>query len=91
MNNTNLQVSDYWVRDASFLRLKNLQVGYTFPKNLVDKIGIQKLRIFVSGQNLLTFNSFYKGWDPENEIGTGDAPSYYPVNSIYSFGVNVKF
>lgn len=91
MNNTNLQVSDYWVRDASFLRLKNLQVGYTLPKSLVNKLGIQNLRVFVSGQNLLTFNSFYKGWDPENEIGTGDAPSYYPINRIYSFGLNVKF
>lgn len=91
MNNTNLQVSDYWVRNASFLRLKNLQVGYSLPKSIVNKIGIQNLRIFVSGQNLLTFNSFYKGWDPENEIGTGDAPSYYPVNRIYSFGLNVKF
>ena len=91
MNNTNLQVSDYWVRDASFLRLKNLQVGYTLPKSLVNKLGIQNLRVFVSGQNLLSFNSFYKGWDPENEIGTGDAPSYYPINKIYSFGLNVKF
>lgn len=91
MNNTNLQVSDYWVRDASFLRLKNLQVGYALPKALVSKLGIQSLRVFVSGQNLLTFNSFYKGWDPENEIGTGDAPSYYPINRIYSFGMNVKF
>ena len=91
MNNTNLQVSDYWVRNASFLRMKNLQVGYTLPKNVVNKIGIENLHVFISGQNLLTFNSFYKGWDPENEIGTGDAPSYYPINRIYSFGLNVKF
>ena len=91
MNNTNLQVSDYWVRDASFLRLKNLQVGYTLPKTLVNRIGLQSLRVFVSGQNLLNFNKFYKGWDPENEIGTGDAPFFYPINSIYSFGLNVKF
>lgn len=91
MNNANLQVSDYWVRNASFLRLKNLQLGYTLPKMTVSKIGIENLRVFVSCQNLLTFNSFYKGWDPENEIGTGDAPSYYPVNRIFSFGLNVKF
>ncbi len=91
MNNTNLQTSDYWVRDASFLRLKNIQLGYTLPKAWVSKIGIQNLHIYVSGQNLLSFNSFYKGWDPENEIGTGDAPSYYPINKIISFGLNVKF
>lgn len=91
MNNTNLQVSDYWVRDASFIRLKNVQLGYTLPQTISKKIGLSYLRLYVSGQNLLSFNSFYKGWDPENEIGTGDAPSYYPINRIYSFGLNVKF
>lgn len=91
MNNTNLQVSDYWLRDASFLRCKNIQVGYTLPKTLCSKIGISNVRLYVSGQNLFTINSFYKGWDPENEIGTGDAPSYYPINRIYSFGLNVSF
>lgn len=84
MNNTNLQTSDYWVRDASYLRLKNVQIGYTLPKELVSKVGLQNIHIYVSGQNLLNINKFYKGWDPENEIGTGDAPSYYPINKIYS-------
>lgn len=91
MNNTNLQVSDYWLRDAGFLRIKNVQIGYTFPKSLVNRLGLQNLRVFFSGQNLYNFTSFYKGWDPENEIATGDAPSYYPINSIYSFGINAKF
>lgn len=91
MNNTNLQTSDYWVRDASYLRLKNVQIGYTLPKELVSKVGLQNIHIYVSGQNLLNINKFYKGWDPENEIGTGDAPSYYPINKIYSFGLNIKF
>ena len=91
MNNPNLQISDYWTRNASFLRLKTLQIGYTFPKRLVKNLGIENLRIYVSGQNLFSINSFYKGWDPENEIGTGDSPNYYPINSIYSFGLNVRF
>jgi TonB-dependent starch-binding outer membrane protein SusC len=91
MNNANLQTSTYWLRDASFLRLKNLQVGYTIPKRIISRIGIENFRVYVSGQNLLSINSFYKGWDPENQIGTGDAPSFYPINSIYSFGFNVKF
>ena len=91
MNNTNLQTSDYWVRNASFLRVKNVQIGYTFPKTWTKKIGMENVRVYVSGQNLLSFNSFYKGWDPENEIATGDGPSYYPINSIYSFGFNIKF
>ena len=91
MNNTNLQTSDYWVRNASFLRVKNVQIGYTFPKTWTKKIGMENVRVYVSGQNLFSFNSFYKGWDPENEIATGDGPSYYPINSIYSFGFNIKF
>lgn len=90
MNHPNLQTSDYWVRNASFLRLKNLQLGYTLPQAWT-KIGIEKLRVYVSGQNLFSFNSFYQGWDPENEIGTGDSPSYYPITAIYSFGFNFKF
>ena len=91
MNNTNLQTSDYWIRNASFLRLKNVQIGYTLPKVWTKKIGLENVRVYISGQNLCSFNSFYKGWDPENEIGTGDSPSYYPINSIYSFGFNLKF
>ena len=91
MSDPNLQTSDYWMRNASFLRLKNLQVGYTFPQRWTKKIGIQSLRVYFSGQNLCSFNSFYKGWDPENEIGTGDQPSYYPITAIYSFGCNFKF
>lgn len=91
MNNTNLQTSTYWLRDASFLRIKNVQIGYTLPKSVITRVGIQNLRIFFSGQNLYNFNSFYKGWDPENQIGTGDAPSFYPINSILSFGFNIKF
>jgi hypothetical protein len=91
MNDPNLQVSDYWVRDASFLRIKNVQLGYTFSKNLIEQIGLQNLRIFFSGQNLFNFNSFYQGWDPENEISTGDAPSFYPINRICSFGINIEF
>lgn len=91
MNNTNLQVSDYWVRNASFLRIKNVQIGYTLPQTLTKKVGLSNVRVYLSGQNLYTFNSFYKGWDPENEIGTGDGPYYYPINSIYSFGFNFKF
>lgn len=91
MNNPNLQTSDYWVRDASFLRIKNITLGYTIPKSITQKIGIENIRMYVSCDNLHTFNKFYKGWDPENEIGTGDSPSFYPITSVYSFGFNFKF
>lgn len=91
MSNSNFQTSDYWLRNATFLRIKNVQFGYTFPRNLIQKLGIQRLRIYFSGQNLHSFNSFYQGWDPENEIGTGDNPSYYPINRVLSFGLNLTF
>lgn len=89
MNNPNLQTSDYWVRDASFLRMKNLTIGYTLPSLITHKLGCQSVRFYVSGQNLFNITKFYKGWDPENEIGTGDSPSYYPINRIWSFGINI--
>jgi TonB-dependent starch-binding outer membrane protein SusC len=90
MNSSNLQTSDYWIRNASFLRIKNIQIGYTIPQTLLQKAGLQYCRIYVSIENLHNFTSFYKGWDPENQIGTGDSPSYYPISSIFSFGCNIK-
>lgn len=91
MGNANMETSDYWVRDASFLRIKNISLGYTIPKNLTRKIGFENIRVYFSADNIKTFNKFYKGWDPENEIGTGDAPSFYPITAVYSFGFNFKF
>ncbi len=88
---SHMNLSDYWIRNASFLRVKNVTIGYTIPRRVLDKVGIERLRVYVSGQNLHSFNSFYKGWDPENVIGTGDWPSFYPINAIYSFGFNLSF
>jgi TonB-linked SusC/RagA family outer membrane protein len=88
---SHMNLSDYWIRNASFLRVKNITIGYTIPKVVLDKMGIERLRVYVSGQNLHSFNSFYEGWDPENVIGTGDWPSFYPINAIYSFGFNLSF
>jgi hypothetical protein len=90
-SSSNLQTSDYWVRNASFLRLKTVELGYTLPRLWTQKIGLNDVRVYVSGQNLYSFNSFYKGWDPENEISTGNSPSFYPINAIYTFGFNFKF
>lgn len=80
--------SDFWMQDATYLRLKNLQVGYTFPKEWLTKLGIQKLRIYYSGQNILTLTDFLKGWDPEAPAGRGN---YYPQTQVHSFGLNVTF
>ena len=86
--------STYWNRNASFIRVKNLQLGYSFSSNLISKLKISKLRVYVSGQNLFLFDHFYKGWDPERAsiiTGYGVNNPFYPISSVYSFGVNVKF
>lgn len=91
VNMSEFPTSTFWQRNASFLRLKNLQVGYTIPRNIVEKIKISNLRIFYSGQNLFTYNHFYEGWDPEMYQNTGDSPSFYPITAVHTFGINVKF
>ena len=80
--------SDFWMQDATYLRLKNLQIGYTFPKAWIGKLGINKLRVYYSGQNILTLTDFLKGWDPEAPAGRGN---YYPQTQVHSFGLNVTF
>jgi TonB-linked SusC/RagA family outer membrane protein len=85
------QASTFWIRNAAFLRLKNLQVGYSFSGSLIQKLKINRLRVFISGQNLLTLNHYYPGWDPERSYSVVNNPPFYPITSIYSFGVNVKF
>lgn len=84
----NEQVSSYWVKNAAYLRLKNIQIGYTIPQALVRKTYLDSFRIFFSAQNLFTITSFYDGFDPEAPVGRGD---FYPMMKVYSFGLNVKF
>lgn len=81
-------ISSYWLQDGTYLRLKNLQVGYTLPSKLTKNMQISKVRVFYSAQNLLTFTSFVKGWDPESPVGRG---SHYPQVMVNSFGINVTF
>ncbi|MDH5826271.1 SusC/RagA family TonB-linked outer membrane protein [Sphingobacterium faecium] len=80
--------SSYFLRDASYLRLKNLTIGYTIPAEKLSRIGINSLRVFASGDNLLTWTN-YPGLDPERG-GSGTFLTY-PQNKIYSFGINVQF
>ncbi|TKG93382.1 SusC/RagA family TonB-linked outer membrane protein [Puteibacter caeruleilacunae] len=83
----NLYTSTFWATDASYLRVKNLQVGYNIPKSILDDFRINKMRIYFSGQNLFTFDDYYKGWDPEQNVSGG----FYPLTAVYTFGVNVTF
>jgi len=91
--NTDL-FSDFYVEDASFLRLQNVQVGYTFNEDKLESLGIDKLRIYVSGNNLFTITDYY-GYDPSASngapIGSGIDKGFYPVASSYLLGVNLNF
>lgn len=84
----NAAKSEFWIDDAAYLRLENIQVGYTFPQNFTNKLSINYLRVFASLQNALTFTQMKGGWDPETADGSG---RIYPVNRIFAFGLNVKF
>ncbi|MCE4567042.1 TonB-dependent receptor [Maribellus sp. CM-23] len=84
----NEQNSSFWVKDASYLRLKNLTVGYTLPGSITNKIRLSRLRIYATGQNLLTFDNFWEGYDPEAPVGAG---SYYPQVKVYTIGLDVTF
>lgn len=81
--------SSFWVKDASYLRLKNIQLGYTLKPEWLRIIKVSSLRVYYSGQNLLTITKFYKGFDPEAPAGTRG--NYYPQQVVHSFGLNVNF
>ena len=92
--------SDYFVEDASYLRIQNIQIGYTFNENLTKKLGIAKCRLYASGNNLFTFTN-YRGYDPSaigggtdgrgEPIGSGIDKGFYPVAKTYLLGMNLKF
>ncbi|WP_333576922.1 MULTISPECIES: SusC/RagA family TonB-linked outer membrane protein [Sphingobacterium] len=83
--NINNQASDYWLYNANFLKLRNLQVGYTFKKSLTEKFKVRSLRVFFTGENLLMFTDF-PGLDPE--VGAG---AKYPTMKQFAFGLNIGF
>ena len=87
-NNNNTKRSTFWTRDASFIRLKNAELGYTFPKKLVEKAKIQSLRIYVSGVNLLTWAPGVRLFDPELGTGQGQA---FPPTRVFNLGLNINF
>ncbi|MBX3239081.1 MAG: TonB-dependent receptor [Chitinophagaceae bacterium] len=84
----NIQNSSFWVKDASYLRMKNLQVGYTLDESILKFTRLKKIRIYASGQNLFTLDKFWDGFDVEAPVGIGD---YYPQVKTYSVGINVNF
>lgn len=87
----NAAKSDFWIQDASYLRLKNIQLGYTIPSRLTQQIGISKFRAYVTGQNLLTFTKLKAGYDPEINSGAANNGRVYPVTKVLAIGLNVNF
>lgn len=85
----NQQVQTRYLQNAAYMRIKNMQLGYTIPEFITQKIGISKLRFFVSGENLATFTNMISIFDPET-IGTSMGNSY-PLSKTYSFGLSVTF
>lgn len=88
-NDPGTNPSSYWVRNADYVRLKNLQVGYTLPFSIARRIGAQRIRFYYSAQNLWTLSAFYKWIDPEAPAGT--AGYDYPQVKTTTFGLNVTF
>lgn len=84
-SDSNKKFSSFWMQNASYLRLKDVQVGYTFPSKWMKKIGIEYLRIFASGYNVFTITKL-ELLDPEAPTGRG---LYYPQQKIFTFGVNL--
>ena len=86
-NSNNYRTSSLWIKDASFLKLRNVELGYTFRTKDADKAGVKAFRCFVNGQNLLTFSPLLKEWgrDPENLSGL------YPTLKSFNAGVSITF
>ena len=94
MRNEYLRVSDRWIEDGSYLRLKNVTFSYTIPQELTSKAGISKLKAYVTGQNLVTW-THYTGYDPEvnsySGLQVGVDEGAYPQSRTVIFGINLEF
>jgi len=97
-SNKNRQTQSRYLLNASYLRLKSLQIGYSLPSNILDKLFFQTARVYISGENLLTFSKLPKIYDPETAIasdpafeGWATSGVIYPTNRTISLGVNITF
>jgi len=94
--NDNARLSDRYIEDGSYLRVKNISLGYTVPANLLKKLNIETLRFYTNIQNLLTWTK-YTGFDPEIGVSPASINVYgldngrYPSPQVYSFGLNITF
>lgn len=94
----NKKPSTFWMADASYCRLKNLQLSYTFPASVTKALRVQGLMVYANATNLFTISNYYDGYDPETAYQggsqgatTGSIGNNYPLVSTYTFGVEIKF
>ncbi len=81
----------YHINDASYVRMKHIEVGYSLPDQVVDKAGFSRVRFYLAGQNLLTFTDFVEGFDPEDALQFNDVNDSYPQAKTVSLGINLGF
>lgn len=89
--NKNFQTQSRFIDNANYVRLKNLQLGYTLPGSVTSRTPFADARIYFSGENLLTFQSMPKAFEPESMISSGSMMRTYPIRQMYSIGLNITF
>jgi TonB-linked SusC/RagA family outer membrane protein len=87
----NQRTQTKYLQDASYLRLKNLTIGYSLPKSILDYANLRKVRVFVSGENLWTLTDLSESFDPEGTGSNSGVGKIYPLMSTMSFGININF
>lgn len=86
----NYTTSNLWIRDASYIRLKNAEVGYTLNRGFVSYLGLNSARIFINGNNLFTWSNMLPGVDPESNVASTNWEPY-PLIRVFNFGLNLNF
>lgn len=82
--NNNYEMSDFWIINGAYFRLKNIMLGYTLPNSLTSKVKMEQVRVFASASDLFSISNYPKGWDPEVSYNTY-------ISQTYNFGLSVKF
>ena len=88
--NKNERVQTRYLQDASYVRLKNLQIGYNLPSSLLNKTFLSRVRLFISAENLWTYTKMFEVFDPETVDG-GTYGNVYPLSKSFAFGLNINF
>jgi TonB-linked SusC/RagA family outer membrane protein len=87
-SNPNNLISDFWVKSGAYMRIKNVVVGYTLPKTLLQRMNMESIRVYASAQNLFTLSDAYEGYDPENSVSNG---AFYPLMQTFTIGMDIRF